>query len=189
MRRARAAGGASGGASGGGGDGGGGGGEAPSGLSARDRVLAALEQAADHSLTDSSLQSSLPMLAPGDIAQVLQALMRERRVEAYAIRLPFGAPRSSVNPEHTFKLVPAEKAARLKDLDENDVMVLQYVERGSTQGAWVRNIKINTRLQHVQINKILRKLENRKLIKLIKCVAFKNRRMYMLYGEAPRPRH
>jgi hypothetical protein len=41
----------------------------------------------------------------------------------------------------------------------------------------------------VQINKILRKLENRKLIKLIKCVAFKNRRMYMLSGEAPRPRH
>jgi hypothetical protein len=116
---------------------------------------------------------------------VLQGLMRDRRVEAYAVRLPFGAPRSSASAEHTFKLVSADKAARLKDLEENDLMVLQYVERGSTQGVWVRNIKINTRLQHVQINKILRKLENRKLVKPVKCVAFKNRRMYKLYGASP----
>ena len=152
-------------------------------LTARDRVLAALERAPDQCATDGALQSALPMLSPGEVAAALQGLMRDRRVEAYAVRLPFGAPRSSASAEHTFKLVAADKAARLKDLEENDLMVLQYVERGSTQGVWVRNIKINTRLQHVQINKILRKLENRKLVKAVKCVAFKNRRMYMLFGE------
>ena len=163
------------------------GGAAPSAaLTARDRVLAALERAPEQCATDGALQASLPMLTAGDIAIVLQGLMRDRRVEAYAVRLPFGAPRSSASAEHTFKLVSADKAARLKDLEENDLMVLQYVERGSTQGVWVRNIKINTRLQHVQINKILRKLENRKLVKPVKCVAFKNRRMYMLYGAFPR---
>ena len=162
------------------------GGAAPSAaLTARDRVLAALERAPEQCATDGALQASLPMLTAGDIAIVLQGLMRDRRVEAYAVRLPFGAPRSSASAEHTFKLVSADKAARLKDLEENDLMVLQYVERGSTQGVWVRNIKINTRLQHVQINKILRKLENRKLVKPVKCVAFKNRRMYMLYGAPP----
>ena len=151
-------------------------------LTPRDRVLVALERAPDKCATDGALQAALPMLTPEEVAGALQGLMRDRRVEAYAVRQPFGAPRSSASAEHTFKLVPAEKAARLRDLEENDLMVLQYVERGSTQGVWVRNIKINTRLQHVQINKILRKLENRKLVKAVKCVAFKNRRMYMLYG-------
>ena len=153
-----------------------------SALTPRDRVLLCLERAPDQSATDGALQVSLPMLSGGDIAAALQGLMRDRRVEAYAVRLPFGAPRSSASAEHTFKLVSAERAMRLRDLDENDLMVLQYVERGGTQGVWVRNIKMHTRLQHVQINKIIRKLENRKLVKPVKVVAFKNRRMYMLYG-------
>jgi DNA-directed RNA polymerase III subunit RPC6 len=154
-------------------------------LSVRDRVLGQLERAPDHTLSDSALQKAIPMCTAEEIAHELQGLMRDRRVEAYAVRAPFGAPKGSVSSEHTFKLVTAEKAARLKDLEENDLMVLQYIERGGTQGVWVRNIKITTRLQQVQINKILRKLETRKLIKPVKSVAFKNRRMYMLFELEP----
>jgi len=170
---------------GGSGGGGGGAGAAPQpALSLRDRVLTALERAGG-SLTSQRLQAALPAASLAEIAGVLQGLMGERRVEAYAVRQPYGLPRTAVNDEHTYKLVSAEKAARLKDLQAEDLMVLQHVERGGTQGVWVRNIKIATRLQQVHINKILRKLESRKLIKPVKSVAFKNRRMYMLFDLEP----
>jgi len=154
-------------------------------LNLRDRILGELERAKDNSLTDTALQKAIPMHSAGEIALELQTLMRERRLEAYAVRAPFGAPKTASSAEHTFKLVSAEKATRLKELEENDLVVLQCVERGGTQGVWVRNIKVTTRLQQPQINKILRKLENRKLIKPVKSVAFKNRRMYMLYELEP----
>ena len=150
-------------------------------LSVRDRVISALETASGP-LTSQALGRMLPSVALDDLASVLEALMAERRVEAYAMRLAPGAPRVAAE-EHTYKLVSAEKAARLIDLTAEDLMVLQHIERGSTQGVWVRNIKIATRLQQPQINKILKRLEGRKLIKPVQSVAFKNRRMYMIFGE------
>ncbi|RYG51264.1 hypothetical protein EON67_03740 [archaeon] len=48
-----------------------------------------------------------------------------------------------------------------------------------SQGVWVRSLKMSTKLQQQQLNKILKRLEKRKLAKPIKSIAFKNRRMYM----------
>ena len=179
---AAALGGAGGGARGGY-DGGGGGG-ASTGLTLRDRLIDALEHASNQSLTSRQMQQNIPSASPADIAVELQALLSERRVDVFAMRTAPGMPRSAAE-EHTYKLVSAEKAMRLKDLAPEDVMVLQHVERGSTQGVWVRNIKIATRLQQAQINKILKRLEGRKLVKPVQSVAFKNRRMYMMFDLEP----
>jgi hypothetical protein len=172
--------------SGGGGGGGGGATRAvhsSSGLTLRDRVIDALERAGG-ALSSRLLQLEIPSATPAGIATELQALLSERRVDVFAMRTAPGMPRSAVE-EHTYKLVSAEKAARLKDLAPEDVMVLQHVERGATQGVWVRNIKIATRLQQTQINKILKRLEGRKLVKPVQSVAFKNRRMYMMFDLEP----
>lgn len=45
----------------------------------------------------------------------------------------------------------------------------------------MRTIKLTTKLQQTQVNKIIKRLEGRKLIKAVKSIAFKNRRMYMCY--------
>jgi DNA-directed RNA polymerase III subunit RPC6 len=84
-----------------------------------------------------------------------------------------------------YKMVAEELAARLTGLGQEDMAVLGLVEKAGNQGVWVRNLKLTTRLQLQQINKILKRLENRKLVKAIKSIAFKNRRMYMLYDLEP----
>lgn len=87
---------------------------APSaGLSLRDRVILAMERAGGTS-SSQQLRTALPSVSLVDIAGVLQTLMAERRVEAYAARLPPGVPRTAANEEHTYKLVAADKAARMK---------------------------------------------------------------------------
>ncbi len=58
---------------------------------------------------------------------------------------------------------------------------MQEVERSGNNGVWVRNVKLRTKLQQTQLNKVLKRLEARKLIKPVRSVAFKNRRMYMAY--------
>jgi hypothetical protein len=59
------------------------------------------------------------------------------------------------------------------------------VERSAAAGIWVRSLKMNSKLQQATLNKILRRLEARKLIKAVTSVAYKNRRMFMGFDTAP----
>lgn len=63
--------------------------------------------------------------------------------------------------------------------------VLSIIERAGDQGVWVRTLKLQSKLQQQQINKILKRLETRKLAKPVKSIAYKNRRMYMAFDLEP----
>lgn len=65
------------------------------------------------------------------------------------------------------------------------MLVLQHIEKTGDKGIWIRTLKLGTRLQQQQLTKILKRLENRRLIKAVKSVAFKNRKMYMLFDLVP----
>lgn len=50
----------------------------------------------------------------------------------------------------------------------------------SSNGLWLRDIKLKTNLNHILITKILKQMENKKLIKAVKNVK-SNRKVYVLY--------
>ena len=52
-------------------------------------------------------------------------------------------------------------------------------------GIWTKDLKIRSNLQQPQINKCLKSLEGRKLIKAVKSVASSNRKVYMLFELEP----
>ena len=62
--------------------------------------------------------------------------------------------------------------------------------QSGNMGLWTKDLKIRSNLQQPQINKMLKALEQRKLIKALKSVASSNRKVYMLYElevRAPSP--
>lgn len=65
------------------------------------------------------------------------------------------------------------------------MLIYQIIEQSGNMGIWTRNLKTQSNLQQVQITKILKKLEARKLIKSVNSVTNKNRKVYMLYNLEP----
>eukprot|EP01138_Halocafeteria_seosinensis_P014096 gb/GECG01014394.1/.p1 GENE.gb/GECG01014394.1/~~gb/GECG01014394.1/.p1 ORF type:complete len:475 (+),score=81.58 gb/GECG01014394.1/:1-1425(+) len=84
-----------------------------------------------------------------------------------------------------YKLVPKEDAEKYSGLTAEEMMVLQQIERSQDKGIWTRTLKTTTKLQQHQLNKVLKRLESRQLIKSVKSVAQKNKKMYMMYDIVP----
>jgi hypothetical protein len=61
--------------------------------------------------------------------------------------------------------VPIAEAARLQGLTVHDQMVLQHISESGNQGIWKRDIKMRTGLQTGALDKCLKTLEARQLVK------------------------
>lgn len=55
----------------------------------------------------------------------------------------------------------------------------------SNRGVWTRDIKLRTNIQQQVLNKTLKILEQRKLIKSVRSVMSKSKKLYMLYDLEP----
>jgi len=84
-----------------------------------------------------------------------------------------------------YKLGNPQEVTKLKGLPPEDRLIYQLISSSSNKGIWVRDLRIKSNLQQVQINKALKTLEAKKLIKSVKSVASKNRKVYMLYDIEP----
>jgi DNA-directed RNA polymerase III subunit RPC6 len=61
------------------------------------------------------------------------------------------------------------------------LLLLQQIKLSGNSGIWVRDIKLQTNIQQVTINKALKGLESRSLIKSVKAVHSKSKKLYMLF--------
>ena len=85
-----------------------------------------------------------------------------------------------------------KKQSQFDDLGDAEMLVYQCIERSENQGIWLREIKARTGLHSVlfelfflivqtAINRIIKKLEQRKLIKSFKSILSKTKKLYILY--------
>jgi DNA-directed RNA polymerase III subunit RPC6 len=68
--------------------------------------------------------------------------------------------------------------------DDYESLLLNLISQSSTEGLWFREIKEKTNMPHNLAMKILRNLENKRLIKSMKCIK-NNRKVYVLYDLVP----
>ena len=61
----------------------------------------------------------------------------------------------------------------------------QIIEDVGNKGIWTRDIRNEANLTKAEINKILKTLESKKLIKNVKPVAQSKKKVYMLYDLVP----
>ena len=74
---------------------------------------------------------------------------------------------------------------RREELTNEQLLVLQVVERTENAGIWLRDIKSATSMQQQTLNKALKVLESRKLVKTVRPVQQKTKKLYMRYDKQP----
>lgn len=55
-------------------------------------------------------------------------------------------------------------------VDTEEKLIYTIIEDGGNKGIWIRDIRVKSNLIMTQLNKILKNLENKKLIKAVKSV-------------------
>lgn len=75
---------------------------------------------------------------------------------------------------------PPHFSRRLKNLTAEDLLVYQVIQASGNMGIWTRDMKTRTNLAQPKINKILKTLEERNLVKSVKSVQNSSRKVYML---------
>lgn len=78
-----------------------------------------------------------------------------------------------------YRLKDSNKKTTLpKGADNEEKIVYSIIEEGGNKGIWIRDIRVKSNLIMTQLNKILKNLENKKLIKHVKSV---NVRKFLIY--------
>ena len=90
---------------------------------------------------------------------------------------------SRVGDELYYNLVSDEVASKFIGLDVSARMVYQVIEKSGNLGIWTKDIRTQTNIQQQALNKILKALETRRLIKPVKSVSSK--KVYMLFNLTP----
>ena len=96
-----------------------------------------------------------------------------------------GMSKASNSNELIYNLISQEVASKFAGLDVTARMVYQLIEKAGNRGIWTKDIRIQSNVQQQALNKIFKKLEDRRLIKPIKSVTAKAKKLYMLYDLQP----
>lgn len=146
------------------------------------RLLELLERAGATGIKQDDLERGLKESEPAgssvDLVAMAEALNRLLK-DGQALIGRLG------NGELVYRRQSTQEATRFHGLSSEERLVLQLIEATANVGMWTRDIRLRSNLQQVQVPKILKTLESRKLIKAVKSVASKNKKMYMLFDLEP----
>ncbi|KAG4303363.1 hypothetical protein PCANB_000264 [Pneumocystis canis] len=84
-----------------------------------------------------------------------------------------------------YKAVQKEEAKKISTMDGDEAMVFNHIKDASNEGIWSRTIKIKTNLHTTVLNRALKSLESKQLIKAVKSVKNPTRKMFMIYDLVP----
>ncbi|KAJ8934184.1 hypothetical protein NQ314_013538, partial [Rhamnusium bicolor] len=79
---------------------------------------------------------------------------------------------------------PSKKAA-IKGADSEEKVVYKIIEEAGNKGIWIRDIRFKSNLNMTQLNKVLKSLETKKIIKAVKSVSASKKKVYMLFDLEP----
>ncbi|KAF2151676.1 RNA polymerase Rpc34 [Myriangium duriaei CBS 260.36] len=79
-----------------------------------------------------------------------------------------------------YALRSRDVAEKLRRLSGDELMVYSHVESSGTNGAWTKNLKIKTGLVQTVINKVIKTLESKTLIKSVKNIKNPTQKSYIL---------
>ncbi|CBQ72519.1 related to RPC34-DNA-directed RNA polymerase III, 34 KD subunit [Sporisorium reilianum SRZ2] len=77
------------------------------------------------------------------------------------------------------------EASMMGKLDENETLVYSHIKDARNEGIWTKQLKARTGLHQTIINRCLKSLEQKQLVKAVKSVKYPTRKIYMLFGLTP----
>nr|CAD7585943.1 unnamed protein product [Timema genevievae] len=156
-------------------------------------LIIALAKASAKGISDKDIQKEIPDLRPDQRAVVINKLLvqlanapvvlsqtaEDGEIEGYFDLFNQGGTL-------LYKLKdPALLTDKIKGADNEEKIVYSIIEEAGSKGIWIRDIRYKSNLVPTQLNKILKILENKKLIKAVKSVAASKKKVYMLFNLEP----
>ena len=93
--------------------------------------------------------------------------------------------RHATTNELVYSLISEDQASKFEGLDTSARLVYQIIEKSGNMGIWTKDIRTQSNIQQLALNKIFKSLESRRLIKPTKSVTAKAKKLYMLYDLQP----
>ncbi|EFX62917.1 hypothetical protein DAPPUDRAFT_130662 [Daphnia pulex] len=84
-----------------------------------------------------------------------------------------------------FWCLKQQPASKLKGVDSEEKIVMRIIEEAGNKGIWNRDIRTKSSLNQTTLNKILKALEGKKLIKSVSSVSAAKKKVYMLFNLQP----
>ncbi|XP_022106168.1 DNA-directed RNA polymerase III subunit RPC6-like isoform X2 [Acanthaster planci] len=125
-------------------------------------------------------------VADAFIRQQLPHIDAQQRVKAINRLLSLGKiDLVKQGSELLYRLKDPSSISKVKGVDNQERLVYQIIEEAGNKGIWIRDIRLRSNLLLTQLNKILKTLESRNLIKAVKSVGASKRKVYMLFNLEP----
>lgn len=144
-------------------------------VAACQRTTALLQAKGTTGLTNHELQAELKDVSKELQVQVINKLLQDGLIDL--LQKGTGLIYRMKDPEKTVK--PPE------NIDNDEQIIYNIIAEGGNKGIWIRDIRVKSNLVMTQLNKILKALENKKLIKAVKTVNASKKKVYMLYNLEP----
>ncbi|XP_068084229.1 DNA-directed RNA polymerase III subunit RPC6 isoform X2 [Anabrus simplex] len=138
--------------------------------------IIALAQAAAKGITDKDITAEIPDLLPAERAKAINTLLAQGLIDLF-------------NQAGTliYRVRDPSKTQKVEGADNEEKIVYRIIEEAGNMGIWIRDIRNKSNLIPTQLNKIIKVLENKKLIKAVKSVAASKKKVYMLYNLEAHP--
>ncbi|KAI0718540.1 RNA polymerase III subunit Rpc34 [Cerioporus squamosus] len=85
----------------------------------------------------------------------------------------------------TFRGVAKKELEVKKDMSEEEALILSYIQVAQSEGIWTKHLKAKTQLHQTVIDRCLKALTQKKLVKTATHHKYPTRRIYMLYHLQP----
>eukprot|EP00096_Caligus_rogercresseyi_P016465 TRINITY_DN9135_c0_g1_i1.p1 TRINITY_DN9135_c0_g1~~TRINITY_DN9135_c0_g1_i1.p1 ORF type:complete len:325 (-),score=83.13 TRINITY_DN9135_c0_g1_i1:7-939(-) len=145
----------------------------------RDRILALVANNGSTGVSDKNLQTLIPSIANGDRAKAINDLLTNGKIvllqSSQGIFFKVKEPESASSSQIT----------SVKGGDAEEKIVFSIIEESGNKGTWIRDIRLKSNLMQTTLNKVLKSLETKKLIKAVKSVNATKKKVYMLYDLDP----
>ena len=125
-------------------------------------------------LSNDQLESHFGAGKMAAIAEVVNSLLEAKRLNLF-----------TQGTGLVYKLVAEDTAVKFEGLTQEQMLVYQICERAGSKGVWTRDIKNQSSIPQHTLNKTIKDLETRCLIKHVRSVTSKSRKLYMLYDTVP----
>lgn len=136
-----------------------------------ERILALCRDFAD-GVGDKVLQHDMPDVDPKTKAKAINTLLNSGKIDLF-------------KSETKGLLYRIKSGASNIKGDQEEKVVYKIIEESGNKGTWVRDIRVKSNLVTMQLNRVLKALENKKLIKVVKSVNATKKKVYMLYNLEP----
>ncbi|XP_055849876.1 probable DNA-directed RNA polymerase III subunit RPC6 [Episyrphus balteatus] len=124
--------------------------------------------------TNDDLRKSIPDVTPALQVEGLNKLLQQGVIEVL-----------KKGEKLIYRAKDPKKSTLPKEADTEEKVVYGIIEEGGNKGIWIRDIRMISNLNMTQLNKILKNLETKKLIKAVKSVNASKKKVYMLYNLEP----